>query len=210
MTAGNHLDAEKIQAYFSGALSEYQEGLVEEHLGVCDVCARAANQVTEFSSMWDVWTAEAHGEAAKAEAYAADPLASALQRARSLFAEWDARLADWLAGAQAWWNLPGIEIAWTSAEAIPVQSAGAAAPVRVLLRPARPRARVNLEGAQRSVAVAVAAADLRQPALVLLTPATAGAEPRVRILVYSAAGAWEAVFDGLSEGRYLLALEPVR
>jgi hypothetical protein len=231
-----HIAPEELTDYFATLLSEDREEEIEEHLADCTQCTEEARQLHAFTSIWNRWTARAHGEA-----YQRVLLARALQQvqARVQNPGWRRRLAQWRqdlassAGAAIRIALKAGEdvsrIVTERLEALvspPLQPAPTYGTVRtrgvrtrgtsaarttVPLTPENPQARVELRGEHGEVEVCVEQLPPRQPSpLVLLIPTTTEGEPRIQELQRQENGAYVARFEGVEPGDYLVAFEPAR
>lgn len=233
-----HIPPEELADYFDAALSEEREGEIEEHLAECTECTEEARRLHTFSSVWDSWTARAHGEA-----YQRSLLAGALQRVDALVqnVHWRQRLVQWRtdltsrAGAtlrvvmQAGEHALSVLTEGLDAlvpPAVALQSVPVRGPVRtrgsrvrgrgvgrttVPLTPDTPQARVEVKGETGEVEVRVEALPPgRWAPLVLLIPTTTEDEPRVKELEHQADGVDVARFEGVTPGDYLVAIEPAR
>jgi anti-sigma factor RsiW len=95
MRDADHFSAELLIDYLQMALPESEELAVEEHLADCAECSALARETQRFSSVWETWTAAAHGNAYRA---AAVNRALAAAKARVADASWQGRLTRWAEG----------------------------------------------------------------------------------------------------------------
>lgn len=63
MQDAKHLPFEIIEKFADGKLRRDELLEVEEHITVCPECKRKIHTLRDFSSLWDKWTAKAHGDA---------------------------------------------------------------------------------------------------------------------------------------------------
>ena len=231
-----HISPEELAEYYTETLPEEREEVIEEHLAECAQCTEEARQWHRFASVWEGWTARAHG-AAYQQAY----LVRALQQVQGLALQPGVlvRLRQWLAevstktGAAFRVALEagerasrvvteGLDMLFPPAPALqPVRVRGAVrtrgGPVRgatppattVPLSAASPQARVELQGDDGVIEVHVASVGQGQsPPLVLLVPMRDEGEPRVAALQQEGDGAYRVRFEGVAPGDYLVAFEP--
>ena len=97
-----HVDTFEILAYVSGKMGEEESARMEIHCAECEACAKKVSAHfmirDHFDTVFDSWTAEAHGQA-----LAAEQLADALDQAASAEGS-DAlreRIRTWVATVQA-------------------------------------------------------------------------------------------------------------
>ncbi len=63
MQDAKHLSFESIEKFVEGKLRGDKLLELEEHIAVCPECKKKVHALRDFSSIWNKWTATAHGEA---------------------------------------------------------------------------------------------------------------------------------------------------
>ena len=63
MQKEEHLSFDTIEKLVEGKLKEDELSDVEEHITICAECSRKIHTLQDFSSLWNKWTAKAHGDA---------------------------------------------------------------------------------------------------------------------------------------------------
>ena len=63
MQDAKHLSFEIIEKFADGKLRRDELLEVEEHIAICPECKKRVHTLRDFSSIWNKWTAKAHGEA---------------------------------------------------------------------------------------------------------------------------------------------------
>jgi hypothetical protein len=231
-----HIRSEELADYFTVNVSEERAEAIEEHLAECAQCAEEARQWHQFASLWQSWTAQAHGKAYQ-QAY----LVRALQRVqkRTLPLSFQERVQRWLeyvrtktgavirVAVQTGENMSravseGLETLLTPPHPVqPVrvrgglrtrggQTRGGTTPrTMVPLSGENPLARVEVRGDSGIIEVHIAQRlqGQRLP-LVLLVPMQDEVEPRVQTLLQENASEYYACFEDVRPGAYLVAFEP--
>jgi hypothetical protein len=199
----DHISLETMQGLCEGLLPEVEQCFVEDHLDECDDCRGVFRRMDAL--LYRGFSAEAHAEAIRREAWDTDPLVAALRRAASAVGrEAGVTLQRWLGTASALWGSEDVPLFGTLG-AVPVAGWDESEPVHVAMEAGHERCKVHLAELRRDIEVAVSGGS--KPASALLFDPESDAPPVVA-LFETANGVHTARFVDIPYGQYLLAVSP--
>jgi len=222
-----NLDNERLAAYVAGALAEADELACDRHAAVCVDCARRLSEALVLDSAVAGWNARSHGRAlalarldsalAAAEGEATDPAwLSRLRRWRhDLQGRAEAALRV-VTGDVPEMILGGLDGMWRSGTAwdlayakVPerTRGIGAAARATEVVVESNMRSVGHLAVDGSAVTATLTIPESARAPLVMLVP-EAGAKPIIREPKWTGR-AYEARFENVPAGRYLMVFEPL-
>lgn len=60
-----HVSLDDLDEYFEGKLPSEKEAEIDTHFAECLRCTERARELRQFTTIWNQWTAQAHGETAR-------------------------------------------------------------------------------------------------------------------------------------------------